>query len=107
MTSASKPSLTSNRLHEFYLTDTGRRWDGWKFSVRDKIPVHQDRWIQQGWFFSIPPNYQSHPCRRPAARVMITVHPQRWNDAFLPWAKELLWQNVKNQGKLVFVFLRR
>ena len=32
-------------------------------------------------------------------RIMITVHPQRWTDSFLPWARELVWQNVKNQVK--------
>ncbi|MCO5262757.1 MAG: hypothetical protein M9901_07760 [Lentimicrobium sp.] len=91
----------------FYLTDTGRRWDGWKFSVRDKIPVHQDRWIQQGLVFrGTGEIIKAARAGALPARIMITVHPQRWNDAFLPWAKELLWQNVKNQGKLVLVFLR-
>ncbi|GAP42368.1 hypothetical protein TBC1_11497 [Lentimicrobium saccharophilum] len=102
-----EPYFDTDFSEFFYLTDTGRRWDGWKFSVRDKIPVHQDRWIAQGLVFqhtgdiinaartgTLPP------------RVMITVHPQRWNDAFLPWAKELLWQNVKNQGKLVLLAMR-
>jgi hypothetical protein len=92
----------------FYLTDTGRRWDGWKFSVRDKIPLHQVRWIQQGLVFrGTGEIIKAARAGALPARVMITVHPQRWNDAFLPWAKELLWQNVKNQGKLVLVFLRR
>ncbi len=92
----------------FYLTDTGRRWDGWKFSVRDKIPVHQDRWIAQGLVFQHTADIiKATRAGTLPPRVMITVHPQRWNDAFLPWAKELLWQNVKNQGKLVLVLLRR
>jgi hypothetical protein len=34
----------------FYLTDTGRRWDGWKVSVRDKVP-QQERWIKEGLVF--------------------------------------------------------
>ena len=34
----------------FYLTDTGRRWDGWKVSVRDKVP-QQETWIKQGLVF--------------------------------------------------------
>ena len=34
----------------FYLTDTGRRWDGWKTSVRDKVP-QQEEWIKQGLVF--------------------------------------------------------
>ena len=102
-----EPYFDTDFSEFFYLTDTGRRWDGWKFSVRDKIPVHQGRWIAQGLVFqhtgdiinaaragTLPP------------RVMITVHPQRWNDAFWPWAKELLWQNVKNQGKMLLFALR-
>ncbi len=40
-------------------------------------------------------------------QAMLNFHPQRWNDAFLPWMKELLWQNVKNQGKRVLVLLRK
>lgn len=34
----------------FYLTDTGCRWDGWKVSVRDKVP-QQERWIEEGLVF--------------------------------------------------------
>ncbi len=29
-------------------------------------------------------------------KVMLNVHPQRWNDKHWPWVKELFWQNVKN-----------
>lgn len=39
-------------------------------------------------------------------KIMITVHPQRWSDSFLPWAKELVWQNFKNMGKYFIVKLR-
>ena len=29
-------------------------------------------------------------------KIMINTHPQRWDDRFGPWVKELVWQNVKN-----------
>ena len=32
-------------------------------------------------------------------KIMINVHPQRWNDDFVPWVYELVWQNVKNVVK--------
>ena len=32
-------------------------------------------------------------------QIMLNTHPQRWNDDFLKWGKELVWQNVKNQVK--------
>ena len=40
-------------------------------------------------------------------RIMITVYPQRWTDSFLPWIKELVWQNIKNIGKYLLLKSRR
>lgn len=37
-----EPYLDTDFSQVFYLTDTGRRWDGYKVSVRDKIPQYQD-----------------------------------------------------------------
>ena len=39
-------------------------------------------------------------------KIMITVHPQRWNDKFIPWAKELIFQNAKNMVKKYFIVNR-
>jgi hypothetical protein len=33
-------------------------------------------------------------------KIMITLHPQLWT-------KELVWQNVKNEGKLLIIKSRR
>jgi len=38
---------------------------------------------------------------------MITVHPQRWSDSFVPWIRELVWQNFKNVVKWGVVKNRR
>ncbi|MCR5573249.1 MAG: hypothetical protein K6F78_00310 [Bacteroidaceae bacterium] len=84
----------------FYLTDTGRRWDGFKVSVRDKIPEHQDRWFQQGWVFhSTDDILEALDKERFPKQVMMTSHPQRWNDSLLPWTKELVLQGLKNVVK--------
>jgi hypothetical protein len=45
-----EPYLDFDFNQMFYLTDTGRRWDGWKVSVRDKMP-QQEEWIRQGLVF--------------------------------------------------------
>ena len=88
----------------FYLTDTGRSWDGYKVSVRDKIPVHQDQWNAQGLVY-----HRTQDIIRAVeqgslpARVMITTHPQRWTDRPLAWLKELLVQNAKNIIKRLFL----
>ena len=91
-----EPYLDLDFNQVFYLTDTGRRWDGWKVSVRDKLP-QQKKWIRQGLVF-----HSTHDVIHAAKqgrlpdRIMITVHPQRWHDRPIPWLNELILQNTKN-----------
>lgn len=88
----------------FYLTDTGRRWDGFKMSVRDKIPMHQDRWCNEGLVFHSTDDIISALNKDNLPHhIMMTTHPQRWNDKTLPWTKELLLQNSKNLVKRILV----
>jgi hypothetical protein len=83
----------------FYLTDTGRRWDGHKVSVRDKVKSRfkysfhtTDEIIMAVKGSELPP------------RIMMTFHPQRWHDEVHLWYKELIMQNVKNVIKrLIYV----
>jgi len=39
-------------------------------------------------------------------KIMINVHPQRWNDLGFQWYKELFGQNVKNLVKRLIVHRR-
>lgn len=88
----------------FYLTDTGRRWDGYKVSVRDKIPKYQDQWAKEGLVFHSTQDIinAANEGRLPN-QIMITVHPQRWTDRPIPWTRELVWQGIKNQVKRIIV----
>ena len=36
-----EPMLDTDFSHTLYLTDTGRRWDGYKVSVRSRLPLHR------------------------------------------------------------------
>lgn len=95
-----------------YLTDTGRCWDGYKVSVRDKIPEHQDRWCREGLSFRHTEDIiaalsdsdsalsQKAPC------LMITTHPQRWSNNYVIWLKELVLQNMKNIIKRLIICLK-
>ena len=90
----------------FYLTDTGRRWDGWKVSVRDKVP-QQEQWIKQGLVFHTTEDIIKAATKGQLPdKIMFTFHPQRWNDCFLPWMKELFLQRVKNVVKRVLLKMR-
>jgi hypothetical protein len=92
-----------------YLTDTGRCWDGDKFSVRDKpirpehnhsnsynhfsTNIHTKSWPQYHSTFDIISAIESGTFPE---QTMMTFHPQRWNDDNFEWVKELIVQNSKN-----------
>ncbi len=88
----------------FYITDTGRRWDGFHVSVRDKIPYFQDLWIQQGLVYHATNQIiaalenETFP-----KRLMMTTHPQRWTDNIFEWIRELCLQPLKNFIKRMLV----
>lgn len=88
----------------FYLTDTGRRWDGYKVSVRDKIPVHQDEWIDKGWVYHTTDDIiNALKTNTLPPHIMITTHPQRWAQSKGQWLRELIVQNIKNIVKRVLI----
>ena len=99
-----EPYLDTDFSKVFYLTDTGRRWDGYKVSVRDKIPQYQDLWTKQGLTFHSTDDVTSGLRRGIIPkRLMLTVHPQRWNAFGSVWIKEFLLQNAKNVVKRLMV----
>jgi len=112
----------------FYLTDTGRRWDGDRVSVRDKVYDEKVRGLEGEKFRNGNSLAQSRKGAekrqkkfkdlrfrstfdiieaveggRFPERVMMTFHPQRWTDNPVEWMKELVWQNVKNVVKRIII----
>ncbi len=79
-----------------YFSDTGRKWNGASVSVRDK--VNSKYKFSFDSTLTLIDNIHKLP-----DRVMFTIHPQRWTDHALPWARELVWQNVKNIAKGLLV----
>ncbi len=80
-----------------YLTDTGRRWDGHKVSVRDKVDsvfLHSFRRTTD-----LMTGLQNHQLPN---QIMFTFHPQRWNSNPMYWARELVFQRTKNIVKQYF-----
>lgn len=97
-----EPYLDTDFSRTFYLTDTGRRWDGWKVSVRDKIPQYQNEWVRKGLVYHSTDDIIAAAKAGTLPRnVMITTHPQRWTDSKASWTKELVLQKCKNLVKRV------
>lgn len=105
-----------------YLTDTGRRWNGETVSIRDKVfsrpreyfeswkrkPVagsamqmtEQSYGFQKGFRFgSTEDIMMSGRSGTLPTSLMVTLHPQRWNEGKFRWLQELVAQNAKNQIK--------
>jgi hypothetical protein len=82
----------------FYLTDTGRRWDGERFSVRDKVQTGFRLKMRTTDDVIRTLNRGEMP-----AKLMVNCHPHRWDGRMAPWLKELLWQNTKNLVKSAIV----
>lgn len=88
----------------FYLTDTGRRWDGFNVSVRDRIPIYQDRWMADGWVYHSTDDIVNAAEKGILpGRLMMTTHPQRWSDDKAEWFLELGMQSVKNVVKRIVI----
>ena len=77
-----------------YLTDTGRRWDGEKLSIRDKVSSSMNL-----SFHSTSDIIDAFKVQKMPELIMHNIHPQRWTDNRLLWFKELLLQNAKNTIK--------
>jgi len=99
-----------------YLTDTGRRWDGEKVSIRDK--VRGDRsgvWVEEKSivFKKLPRLHSTKDLinalwkNQLPDQIMLTIHPQRWTDEWGPWVWELVSQKVKNVVKYFIVKSRQ
>lgn len=99
-----EPYLTTDFSKMLYLTDTGRRWDGYKVSVRDKIEGYQEEWNAKGWsFHSTDDIIKALQEKRLPDQLMITTHPQRWNEFGIGWMKEFVIQNLKNVVKAMII----
>ena len=92
-----EPYLDTDFSQVVYLTDTGRCWDGFKVSRRDKIPQYQDEWEDKHWAWHTTPEFLVDiRSGWVPDRMMITTHPQRWSNDRKEWWKEFILQNVKN-----------
>lgn len=102
-----EPMLDTDFSKTLYLTDTGRRWDGYKVSVRDKVPEYQELWTKEGLVFHTTDDIiqallnPEHPIHK--HDLLINTHPQRWMPFGPGWLKEATLQNIKNIAKRVIV----
>lgn len=105
-----EPYFDTNFNEVFYLTDTGRSWDGHNFNIRDKViksnPITNDTFLNLK-YHSTNDIIRSLEQKSFPEQAMLNFHPQRWHKEPISWIKELIWQNLKNQGKRMLVYTGR
>lgn len=86
----------------FYLTDTGRKWNGNNVSVRDKV--------EQSFSLVFQSTFDVITCIRQGnfpKKAMITFHPQRWTNDPIIWLQEKYTQQIKNIAKYYLIKTRQ
>lgn len=90
-----------NYSEVLYLTDTGRRWNGDNYNLRDR-PAHDSSHAQCSYLnrrFNFDSTDSIIASLRKGilpSKVIISTHPQRWNNNPLRWMIELSGQGVRN-----------
>ena len=106
-----EPMIDTDFARTLYLTDTGRRWDGYRMSVRDKVPQYQEQWEREGLSFHTTDdiihalNDIHHPIHQ--KELLVNTHPQRWMPFGVAWMYEAGMQWGKNIAKYILVNTKR
>lgn len=96
-------TIYSEKNDLFYLTDTGRCWNGNQYNIFDKV----NKSIQNNpEYHTTNDIIQSVEIGAFPHQAMINFHPQRWNQNIFLWTKELVMQNIKNQLKRLIILKR-
>lgn len=85
--------LSINFSDLYYFSDTGRSWNG-RYSVKD----HSDSPDKESEKITNTEKLKEF-IRKKDGNYYIVTHPQRWDDALIPWTAELFCQSIKNIGK--------
>lgn len=101
-----EPYLSIDYNKVFYLTDTGRTWADLKIRVKDTIDKFATNERTDIKSISSTDDVISLIQSEKFSQICLLVHPNRWCEDFGGWAKELLFQNVKNVGKAGIVWYR-
>lgn len=108
---AGEPYFSIDYNKVFYLTDTGRTWADRKIRVKDTI--ERSGAGTSTCHTGASPNAISSTDdviqliqSQKVPQICLLIHPNRWCDDYGGWAKELLFQNIKNIGKAGIIWYR-
>lgn len=103
-----EPMLDTDFSRTLYLTDTGRHWDGYRFSVRDKVTTYQQQWEHAGLTFHTTDDILAALSNPQHAiyhyNILLNAHPERWTPFNAKWVVRAGVRWWKNQAKRLIVY---
>ncbi len=93
-----EPYTVVEMLDLAYLTDTGRSWDNRMVNMRDRVSTTLDIKIKSTHHLIDAIGKELSD-----KNMMLNIHPERWEDAVLPWVWNLVWQRFKNSVKYTLI----
>jgi len=96
-----EPYSVVEDLNLIYLTDVGRTWNNSNINLRDKANSSIDKKYKST--FEIIDALQ---IKLKGKKLMLNIHPERWEDSLVPWLRNAVWQKMKNSGKYVLIRMR-
>ena len=102
-----EPYFDLDFFEVFYITDTGRRWDGGRYSIRDRATYRTSNEPQWPSYHTTQEIIEAVENGSFPDKAMMNFHPQRWTNNPVLWTRELVAQNVKNVAKALLKTVRR
>lgn len=96
-----EPYLSVDYSSVLYLTDNGSKWNAGKDNIRDKVKTQYDFDFSSTDDLINGFNSGSLP-----NKIILNVHPARWNDNFFIWFYRFVLQKMKNVAKYFLSILR-
>jgi len=93
-----EPYAIVEKLNLVYLTDTGRSWNNRLVNVRDRVSTALDVNVRSTQQLIGATGHELSE-----RNMMLNIHPERWEDAMLPWMWNLIWQRFKNSIKYILI----
>jgi hypothetical protein len=83
-----------------YINDTGRNWTNGKSNIRDKVSsqINAD--------FKSSDDLISYLEKKPHNKICFQIHPERWDNKYIPWFLQLGKDSAINSLKYVFNLIR-
>lgn len=97
-----EPYIDVDYNEVFYVTDTGRKWNNFTVSIRDKVDSKFNYQIKNtGIFIEMITNAKL------PNKILLNTHPQRWSNFGFNWLYEYIFQFLKNSIKSMLRYINK